>query len=194
MTGFYYFYGGIRYRSAVTSSKLSKKRSLSNQTIQQQTITPRNINPFESILPSQYHLLWVHLVEYSSWTDFSKILGLQILDSPTLPGKTKHKPTQTYNKNYRLQHFAPKKSTMPSISITDGRPAASNHNNRVGDSGSSGRKKGKQGGEKMLNFFQKKGQTTPDISRGYGDRKDKEDHGGDREEGQFCSKRKINHI
>ena len=156
MTRFYYFYGGIRYRSTVTSNKLGKYRSLSNQTIQQQTRTPRSINPFERILPSQYHLLRVHPVEYSLRTECSKISGLQILDFLTLPGKTKHKPTQTHNKNYRLQHFAPRKSTMPSISVTDGRPTAANRNNRVGVSGSSGRKKGKQGGEEILNFFQKK--------------------------------------
>ena len=156
MTRLYYFYGGIRYRSAVNSSKLGKYRSLSNQTIQQQTITPRSIIPFESILPSQYHLLRVHPIEYSSLTEFSKISGLQILNYPTLPGKTKNKPTQTHNKNYRWQYFAPKKSTMPSISVTDGKPTASNRNNRGVVSGSSGRKKGKQGGEEILNFFHKK--------------------------------------
>ena len=121
MTRLYDFYGGIRYRSAVTSSKLGKYRSLSNQTIQQHTITPRYINPFESILPLKHHLLRVHPVEYSSWTEFSKILGLQLLDFPTLPGKTKHKPTQTHNKNNRLQHPEPnRKRTMPLVTLIDG--------------------------------------------------------------------------
>ena len=122
MTRFYYFYRGIRYISAVTSRKLGKYRLLSNQTIQQQTITPRYINTFESIFPSQYHLLQVHLVKYSSCTEFSKISALQILEFPTLPSKTKHKPTQTHNKNNLSQHPEPKgKQTMSSISATNGR-------------------------------------------------------------------------
>ena len=45
---------------------------------------------------------------------------------------------------------------MPSISIGDVRPTLPNRNDRGGVSESSGRKKGKQGGEEILNFFQKK--------------------------------------
>ena len=46
---------------------------------------------------------------------------------------------------------------MSSISVINGRPTAPNRNNRGGGRGSSGRKKGKQGGDDIPNFFQKKG-------------------------------------